>query len=962
MAEKVVSVRLQARVEGFTAGMRKAKASVDDLTKADVPKATKAFKDLANGAALAGTAIAVGLGVAVKRFADFDKAMSAVKANTGATTTELESLRAAAIQLGADSQFSATEAAQGVNELAKAGIKTEAILGGGLKGALDLAAAGQIEVAQAAETTASALTQFKLSGDDASHVADLLASGANKAQGGVGDLGAALGQAGLVAAATGLTIEETTAGLTAFASAGLIGSDAGTSFKTMLQRLSAPSGDAAAAMKDLGISAYDSQGNFVGLANVAEQLKKGMEDLTPAQRNAAMATIFGSDAIRASNVLYEQGADGINKWIDAVDEQGAAAKQAATLTDNLSGDLERLGGAFDTALIQTGSGANDSLRTLVQGLEGLVTVVAKIPGPVLLAGAGLAAIALGVPKGVLAFKNYQAALEATGLSMGKLAERGPRAAKGVDLATKSAKAFGVAVAAVAVADMLINLDDLALGVQKFTGSLAGADDVIKAIDKQFADAAIFDGGTDLGIKSLGDALNATFDPSVGQRAENVVGSIRSLWTDDNLSSMGVAAQRFKDIDAQLSGLVTGGNAGEAARQFQQISDYAKAQGVNIDDLKSKLPGYTEALAGVDNSAKLAATSTDTFVGSTEDIASKAEEAEKALDNLRDAIDGFGSAALNQRAAERDFQQSIDDAADRIKKRVELQKELKEAESEPAKTKDDRKRKADEIARITEELKKYSAGFNANSEAGRGNQEVLDAIVQATKEKIKADIEAAGGATNLEASTKAGTEAMNRGRDAFINAATEAGATKAEAKKLADQLGLIPENVAIAVSQSGAEEAAAAINHAAIDRHSTIWVTSKFRTTDLSSEFQGVGGRARGGAIYGPGSGTSDTAGLYRLSNGEHVLTAAEVSKLGGQSAVYALRKAVMAGNLPGFARGGAVQYAPPVQYMAGGPTSHSTTHDSRLVADVVNIITEDASSFKRELRTSSYRAKARPGR
>jgi TP901 family phage tail tape measure protein len=650
MAEKVVSVRLQARVEGFTAGMRKAKASVDDLTKADVPKAAAGYKDLANKAALAGAAIAVGIGVAVKRFADFDKAMSAVAANSGAAAGELEQLREAAVKLGAESQFSATEAAEGINELAKAGVATADILGGGLKGALDLAAAGQIGVAQAAETTASAMTQFGLKGDSAVHVADLLASGANKAQGGVSDLGAALNQAGLVAAATGLTIEETTAGLTAFASAGLVGSDAGTSFKTMLQRLSAPMGPAAEAMKDLGISAYDSQGNFIGLANVAGQLRTSMEDLTPAQRNAAMATIFGSDAVRASNILYEQGADGINKWIKAVDDQGAAAEQAAKLTDNLTGDIERLGGAFDSVLIETGSGANSSLRTLVQGLQGLVETVGKVPGPVLLAGAGLAGIALAVPKGISMFRDYKATLDSVGLSFEKIGERGPRAAKGVDIATKATKAFGAAVATVAVADMLIRLGELGLGVEQFKSSLIGSDDVIKAIDQQFADAAIFDGGTDLGIKSLGDALRATFDPSVGQQAENVVGSIRSLWADDNLSSMGVAAQRFKDIDTQLSGLVSGGSADEAARQFQQIADYAEDQGVSVDQLRSKLPQYAEALAGVDNAQKLTAGSGSQLTEATDDAAMSAEDATEAWNRLKDAIDGLGSAAAQQRAA------------------------------------------------------------------------------------------------------------------------------------------------------------------------------------------------------------------------------------------------------------------------------------------------------------------------
>jgi TP901 family phage tail tape measure protein len=925
VAEKVVSVRLQARVEGFTAGMRKAKASVDDLTKADVPKAAKGYSDLANKAALAGAAIAVGLGAAVKRFADFDKAMSAVAANTGAAGEELEALRQSAIKLGADSQFSATEAAQGVNELAKAGVAAADILGGGLKGSLDLAAAGQIEVAQAAETTASALTQFGLEGGDAVHVADLLASGANKAQGGVGDLGAALNQTGLIASAMGLSIEETVGGLTAFASAGLTGSDAGTSFKTMIQRLQAPVGDAAQMLKKYNISAYDAQGNFVGLANVAGQLNDRFRDLTPEVRNNAMAVIFGSDAVRASNILYEQGAEGINKWVAAVDQQGAAAEQAAKLTDNLTGDIERLGGAFDSVLIQTGSGANDSLRTLVQGMQGLVETVGKVPGPVLLAGTGLAALALGVPKGISAFKNYQATLDSVGLSFEKLSARGPRAAKGMNLAATAAKTLGIALAGVAVADMLIQLDELSLGVQQFTSDLASADDVVSAIDKTFADAAIFEGGTDLGIKSLGDALNATFDPSVGQKAENVIGSVRSLWTDDNLSSMGVAAQRLKDIDSELTGLVTSGAADEAGRQFDAIAAYAEDQGISLEQLQAKFPQYAEALAGVDNAQKLAAGSGGKLAGATEDIKAEAITAEEALDNLKDALDGLGSSAAQQRAAERAFQAAVDDATASVK---------------------DNGRTLDE-----------------HTEKGRANQAALDDIAKAAKEKATADFEAAGGAANLEAATAAGTRAMKQGRDAFIAAAVEAGATKTEAKKLADQLGLIPKNVAIAVSQSGAEEAANAINNAAVDRNSTIWVTRKYRGTDLESEFQGVGGRATGGAIYGPGTGTSDTAGLYRLSNGEHVLTAAEVAKLGGQSAVYSLRKAIMSGSLPGYARGGAVpNYAPPAQYVMGGPTSHKVTNDNGLHAQQVTIVTPDADSFRRKLRSTSYNAKARPGR
>jgi TP901 family phage tail tape measure protein len=108
--------------------------------------------------------------------ADFDKSMSAVAAATHAPKDQIDQLRAAAIQAGKDTQYSATEAADGITELSKAGVSTASILNGGLKGALSLAAAGQLSVGEAAETAASAMTQFKLSGDQMPHVADLLAA------------------------------------------------------------------------------------------------------------------------------------------------------------------------------------------------------------------------------------------------------------------------------------------------------------------------------------------------------------------------------------------------------------------------------------------------------------------------------------------------------------------------------------------------------------------------------------------------------------------------------------------------------------------------------------------------------------------------------------------------------------------------------------------------------------------
>ena len=149
-----------------------------------------------------------------------------------------------------------------------------------------------------------------------------------------------------MASLTGLSIEETTGALAAFASAGLIGSDAGTSFKSMLQRLTPQSLEAKNLMDELGISAYDAGGNFVGLEGFAGNLQAALKDLTPEQRNSALATIFGSDAVRAASVIYEEGAAGVASWTAAVDDSGFAAEQASAKLDNLKGDYEAFMGRW----------------------------------------------------------------------------------------------------------------------------------------------------------------------------------------------------------------------------------------------------------------------------------------------------------------------------------------------------------------------------------------------------------------------------------------------------------------------------------------------------------------------------------------------------------------------------------------------------------------------------------------
>lgn len=378
---KNITVRLRADASNFNASIKAAGANAQQLASG-MEQSGRKTSLLTTGLAAAGMA-AGALGVAaIKTASDFDASMSGVQSVTRASAAEMDLLRQAAIDAGADTIYSASEAAAGITELGKAGLSTTDILSGGLNGALDLAASEGIDVSEAAELMATALTQFGLSGDRATDVADALAAGAGSASGSARDLGFALSQAGTMAHTYGISMEETVGALSAFASAGMIGSDAGTSLRSMLQHLGNPTKEASELMDELGISVYDNQGHFVSLSNLAGQLQTQMGGLSEEERNAAMATIFGADAVRAATQLYNQGSAGVEKWTKTVSQSGYAAEMAAARTDNLQGDLEKLSGSVETLLTNLGEGGQGPLRSLVQTLDTLVGAFSGLPEPV----------------------------------------------------------------------------------------------------------------------------------------------------------------------------------------------------------------------------------------------------------------------------------------------------------------------------------------------------------------------------------------------------------------------------------------------------------------------------------------------------------------------------------------------------------------------------------------------------
>ena len=638
MATRTVSVNLVANIGQYVSGMNKAAGAtmrLGETSSASTKKAQGGFDAASKGALVMGAAVVGGLGMAISKSMDFEKSMSAVSAATGATVGTLGDLREAAMKAGADTQYSATEAADAITEMAKAGVSAKDIMGGGLKGALALAAAGQLDVADAAGIASVAMTQFSLTGKDLPHVADLLAAGAGKAMGSVGDLGAALNQSGLIASAAGLSIEETTGTLSAFASAGLIGSDAGTSFKTMLQALQAPSGKAAELMSDLGINMYDTQGNMLGVSDMAGVLHDKLSGLTEEQRNSALATIFGSDAVRAANVLYKEGAAGIAEWTNKVNDQGYAAEQARKLNDNLAGDLERLGGSFDTLLISLGSGAQGPLRELVQALGGIVDGVtwvvdafSSIPGPVKVALATLAAVKLlggpmqtGFKMASVAVDVFTASLKNMGGPLG-IAKAGAGGLLGM-----LGGPWGIALTGAAVGVSLL-VDWLGKG-GKTTSDFASAQGTLR--DALAATNGVMDESVRrTAAKVLQDQHLLDFTDTYGVKSQDMVGYV--LGEADAHDRVTGALQRYRDsLESKLTG---DKDADAVTRGLIGAVDQHKAA---LDGLAGSTTG---AVAGEKQIAEAAGLTGGAMAASTAQTEEAAKAQEQWLQTVSESLQSF----------------------------------------------------------------------------------------------------------------------------------------------------------------------------------------------------------------------------------------------------------------------------------------------------------------------------------
>ena len=958
MATRSVSVVLRASVAPFVAGFRTAEGAVGRLNRQvmampgqvggavgragrqvsqfenTLSRSTGRQKEAFDRLGRSGTVMAVGLvggfALATKASMDFDRQMSAVKSVAGATSAQLGQLRQAALDAGRTTAYSATQAAKAEEELAKAGVSASDVIGGALKGSLSLAAAGTLDVGEAAETAATAMTQFGLSGKDVPHIADLLAAGANKAQGEVHDLGYALKMGGLVGHQFGLSIEDTTGTLSAFASAGLIGRDSGTSFKTMLLHLANPTGKTSELMKELGINVYDAQGKFIGITALADVLRQKLGHLTEAQRNQALAQIFGTDAIRAANILYQQGGAGIQSWINRVNDSGYAAKTAATKLNNLHGDLLKLKGAFTTAAIGAGEGAQSPLRGLVQTITGVVNAFNAMPPAAKSATfwiAGISGAAILGAKGLIfmvtTVKDARIALTALGLT----SERVAGMIAGTRTALAATASFLTGPWGIAIATAVA-----AWAVWEHTKSNAA-----KAT-QEFTDAVRQDSGA-IGENTRAAVANKLETEGILRNAQRV-GLNLSQVTDAVLGN----ANAYKAVTQQLDAYMAtqkakaesdkGGND-DAVRNYAAAMHLKQAIDGQNGSLKASVSAAQRQAAATQTSATAqqgAAAAADQHTGSENQLTRAMTDATQTADDLQKALDALSKAnldadqaAINQAKAVQDAAKAADHRAGASLKEKQALIDVAQADQKQLVSLKESGATTDELARKQNQLRNQfiklaTAMLGSRSEALKLAQRygLVSAATSSSSNVIGGYIgrvrSAASAASNLASKMGDGASAQKRYTGTVQNAlpvlyalAGRNQSARAQVDALAHSAGVVAGKMNVShdafinaaggmkIARDKAEDLWNQLQKIK-DRHASLTVTANGTWTEARAASHSYhGGPITGEGQPGASRHRDSVRGLLRV--GEHVWTPEEVDAVGGHAAMYRLRRQARSGKL-----------------------------------------------------------------
>lgn len=317
-------------------------------------KFSAATGNLAKGAAVV-AAGAAPLAAMIGTAATFEQAMSKVKAITNSSNEDMARLNETAQQLGASTQFSATQAAEAMSYLGMAGWKTDQIIAG-MPGMLDLAAASGSDLATVADIVSDDLTAFGMSADQAGHMADVMAAASTNANTNVEMMGITFKYAGAVAGALGYSLEDVSIATGLMANAGIKADQAGTSLRAIMTRLIDPPKDAATALDALGISAVNADGSVKPFRQTIMELREKFKGLSQSEKAQMASSIAGTEAMSGFLAVVNASDSDFDTLANAIDNaDGASKKMADTMNDNAKGSAIQLESAIEGVSIAIGS-------------------------------------------------------------------------------------------------------------------------------------------------------------------------------------------------------------------------------------------------------------------------------------------------------------------------------------------------------------------------------------------------------------------------------------------------------------------------------------------------------------------------------------------------------------------------------------------------------------------------------
>lgn len=364
----------------FKAGLKDAQSTLSEFTNQSNNAGTR-FEALGSSLKTVGSTIttavslpllALGAG-AIKTASDFEAGMSKVSALSGATGDDLKMLEDKAREMGASTKYSATESAEALSYMALAGWDAEQ-MAAGLEPSLKLAGASGMDLALATDIVTDTMSMFGMEASEATKMTDMLAYAQANSNTDVQQLGEALKYCGASANAMGYDLADTTALLGTFADQGLKGSSAGTTLNAMFRDMKKNAKDGAIAIGDTNVAIVDANGNYRDMTDILADVEKATEGMTQAERDMALSSIWGTEALKGVNMAFEAGVPKIREFEDGIRKSdGAASEMYDTMQNNLQGAIDNMKSAFEGLLITIGQRLIPIFQSLVEGITNIFT-------------------------------------------------------------------------------------------------------------------------------------------------------------------------------------------------------------------------------------------------------------------------------------------------------------------------------------------------------------------------------------------------------------------------------------------------------------------------------------------------------------------------------------------------------------------------------------------------------------